>query len=180
MNMINSSNFWTNQTHSYNLQAKKKKNKKQKNHSSCFCSWQNTLYRQHSSNIQLMWMRVNQQWSPLVTSDSGGGDLSQGGVEGHQDGEQQHQQGDAGGERQLKQQGQQFSPKVIQTNRIWFQWIKYDIGTWKLIYFNLNPGLFYNFAFIFKSLIHVVQRMHIKWKYSVAFFIDKLDKWNET
>lgn len=28
MNMINSSNFWTNQTHSYNLQAKKKKNKK--------------------------------------------------------------------------------------------------------------------------------------------------------
>lgn len=47
-----------------------------------------------------MWMRVNQQWSPLVTSDGGGGDLSQGGVEGHQDGEQQHQQGDAGGERQ--------------------------------------------------------------------------------
>lgn len=43
-----------------------------------------------------------------------------------------------------------------------FQWIKYDIGTWKLIYFNLNPGLFLNFAFIFKSLIHIVQRMHIK------------------
>lgn len=63
-----------------------------------------------------MRMRVNQQWSPLVTSDGGGGDLSQGGVEGHQDGKQQHQQGDAGGERQLKQQGQQISPKVIQTN----------------------------------------------------------------
>lgn len=30
MNMINSSNFWTNQTHSYNLQAKKKKNQKTK------------------------------------------------------------------------------------------------------------------------------------------------------
>lgn len=88
MNMINSSNFWTNQTHSYNLQAKKKKKQKTKNLSYCFCSWQNTLYRQHSSNIQLMWMRVNQQWSPLVTSDGGGGDLSQGGVEGHQDGEQ--------------------------------------------------------------------------------------------
>lgn len=28
MNMINSSNFCTNQTHSYNLQAKKKKNQK--------------------------------------------------------------------------------------------------------------------------------------------------------
>lgn len=47
-----------------------------------------------------MRMRVNQQWSPLVTSDGGGGDLSQGGIEGHQNGEQQHQQGDAGGERQ--------------------------------------------------------------------------------
>lgn len=50
-----------------------------------------------------------------------------------------------------------------------FQWIKYDIGTLKLIYFNLNPGLFLNFAFIFKSLIHV-QRMHIKLKIFCCIF----------
>lgn len=151
MNMINSSNFWTNQTHSYNLQAKKKKKQKTKNLSYCFCSWQNTLYRQHSSNIQLMWMRVNQQWSPLVTSDGGGGDLSQGGVEGHQDGEQQHQQGDAGGERQLKQQGQQFSLKVIQTNRICRYISVNQIWYW---YFKTNLFQFEPW-FIFKFCFHI-------------------------
>ena len=37
-----------------------------------------------------------------MTSERGGGDLSQGGIESHQDGKQQHQQGDTGRERQLK------------------------------------------------------------------------------